>query len=251
MSNATLILETHLHSQSSAWTRSFHLRLPHAAATKSDILTLVRASLARLGLASPVVDAQITLYFTLNGRVLSLPGTSTVTTSSISIPVYDYNPPQIISYSIPQQPAWPLALTYANGINHLHTYGPAYQQHPQQTTTLINPGGTLTFLNLNLALALPSSSAIGANRPVVSDVVRETRLDAVAEDALAGLLDWALGPNGLKLVLLVDVDGRDVLPAVVALPEPAPLSSPVPATPPPASSPPPPAASDAEAATAE
>uniref|UniRef100_L2GH73 Uncharacterized protein n=1 Tax=Colletotrichum fructicola (strain Nara gc5) TaxID=1213859 RepID=L2GH73_COLFN len=202
MADPHIILETHLYSLppngAPPWIRSFHLRLCPTAATKTDILTLVRNSVVRIGRADPVVEAQVTLFFTRNGHVASLPGASNLGTNTMGAP------------------GWPLALTYANGVNWLHSYGPGGMMGmgggQQQQQVIV--GGQIGFINVNV----PTVNVSGG-RPVVCDVVREARLDGIAEGALGGLLEWVGGPNGLKLIVIVDVDGRDVLPAVITLPE--------------------------------
>ncbi|KAF4813427.1 hypothetical protein CGCSCA5_v008464 [Colletotrichum siamense] len=243
MADPHIILETHLYSLppngAPPWIRSFHLRLCSTAATKADILTLVRNSVVRIGRADPVVEAQVMLFFTRNGHVASLPGASNLGTNTVAVPIYQ--PPQLINYSVPcfpqQQhmgaPGWPLALTYANGVNWLHSYGPGGvmgigggQQQQQQVIV----GGQVGFINVHV----PTVNVSGG-RSVVSNVVREARLDGIAEGALGGMLEWVGGPNGLKLIVIVDIDGRDVLPAVITLQEaPAVATSPAaPATSPP------------------
>lgn len=231
----SLILETHIYSNPlsgfpSPWSRSFHLRLSGPSAPKTEILALVTQALARLSRADPVVDGQITLYFTRNGRVASLPGaTASSTTTTVALPVYQPTV-QVLSVDVPtafqvQQPGWPLALTYAGGTNYLHSYGPsptALLTAGTVRTQMVIGGSQLSFLNVGV----PSTNLTCSPRPVVSDVVREVRLDSVAEDALSGLLEWAVGPTGLKLILVVDVDGRDVVPPVVTLP-PSPATPPV------------------------
>ncbi|KAI8176853.1 hypothetical protein K4K54_006492 [Colletotrichum sp. SAR 10_86] len=249
MADPHIILETHLYSLppngAPPWIRSFHLRLCPTAATKGDILTLVRNSVVRIGRADPVVEAQVTLFFTRNGHVASLPGASNLGTNTVAVPIYQ--PAHLINYSVPcfpqqQQlgaPGWPLALTYANGVNWLHSYGPGGMMGmgggQQQQQVIV--GGQIGFINVNV----PSVN-ISGGRPVVSDVVREARLDGIAGAALGGMLEWVGGPNGLKLIVIVDVDGRDVLPAVITLPE-----APAVATPPAAPATSPPVAEDAPA----
>lgn len=246
MADKNLILETHIYSNPPSgfpqpWSRSFHLRLSGPSVPKAEILALVSQALARLGRADPVVDGQVTLYFTRSGRVVSLPGTaaaSTATTTTVALPVYQPTM-QVLSVDVPttfqvqiqqqQQPGWPLALTYAGGANYLHSYGPSPTPATlvlggSVRTQMVVGGSQISYINVGV----PSIGAgVSAGRPIVSDVVREVRLDCVAEDALGGLLEWAVGPSGLKLILVVDVDGRDVVPPVVALPPPV-----VPATPP-------------------
>ncbi|KAH0444662.1 hypothetical protein CcaCcLH18_00320 [Colletotrichum camelliae] len=249
MADPYIILETHLYSLppngAPPWIRSFHLRLCPTAATKAEILTLVRNSLVRIGRADPVVEAQVTLFFTRNGHVASLPGASNLATNTVAVPIYQ--PPQLINYSVPyvlQQPqmgalGWPLALTYANGVNWLHSYGPGGMMGmgggQQQQQMIV--GGQIGFINVNV-----STVNVSGGHPVVSNVVREARLDGIAEGVLGGMLEWVGGPNGLKLIVIVDVDGRDVLPAVITLPE---TSAAV--TPPEAPATSPPAAEDAPA----
>ncbi|KAF6809021.1 hypothetical protein CSOJ01_07192 [Colletotrichum sojae] len=235
----SLVLETHIYSNPSSgfspWSRSFHLRLSGPSAPKTEILALVTQALARLSRADPVVEGQITLYFTRNGRVASLPGAAAAntTTTTVALPVYQPTV-QVLSVDVPttfqaqqQQPGWPLALTYAGGVNYLHSYSPSpttLLTSGTVRTQMIVGGSQLSFLNVGI----PNISLTCSPRPVVSDVVREVRLDTVAEDALAGLLEWAAGPTGLKLILVVDVDGRDVVPPVVTLPPPSlPVTPPV------------------------
>ncbi|KAF6839232.1 hypothetical protein CPLU01_01970 [Colletotrichum plurivorum] len=235
----SLILETHIYSNPicgfpQPWSRSFHLRLSGPSAPKTEILALVSQALARLSRADPVVEGQITLYFTRNGRVASLPGAAaaSTTTTTVALPVYQPTV-QVLSVDVPtavqvqQQPCWPLALTYAGGTNYLHSYSPSpttLLTSGTVRTQMVVGGSQLSFLNVGI----PNISLTCSPRPVVSDVVREVRLDTVAEDALGGLLEWAVGPTGLKLILVVNVDGRDVVPPVVTLPPPVSL----PATPP-------------------
>ncbi|KAF6832167.1 hypothetical protein CMUS01_07022 [Colletotrichum musicola] len=235
----SLILETHIYSNPPSsfpqpWSRSFHLRLSGPSAPKTEILALVSQALARLSRTDPVVEGNITLYFTRNGRVASLPGaTAASTTTTVALPVYQPTV-QVLSIDVPiafqvqqQRPCWPLALTYAGGTNYLHSYGPSpatLLTSGSMRTQMVIGGNQLSFLNVGI----PNISLTCSPRPVVSDVVREVRLDTVAENALGGLLEWAAGPTGLKLILVVDVDGRDIVPPVVTLPPPVSL----PATPP-------------------
>lgn len=151
----------------------------------------------------------------------------------------------------------PLAITYSNGVNYLHSYAnPTTQPQPvilpqqQPAYPAIVPGGQqtwimgggppqLTFINVNVPTFGTPGTGGGGGKPVVSDVIREARLDVIAEAALGGMLEWVCGPTGLKLIAVVDVDGRDVIPVVVSAPpaatavvaEPTPLDSPVAASP--------------------
>ncbi|EXF74084.1 hypothetical protein CFIO01_10609 [Colletotrichum fioriniae PJ7] len=302
---ATIVLETHIYSNPSSlpfspgWTRSFHLRLSHQTATKSQLLSLVRASITRLGRADPIVEAQITLYWTSRtGRIASIPGDGNSSSdgsgssmTTVTMPVWHQQPPpHLMTFNIgypalvqppqplppplplplplPQMtmmadPPMPLAMTYSNGVNYLHSYGnPTTQPQPvilpqqQPAYPAIVPGGQqtwimgggppqLTFINVNVpTFGTPGTgSGGGGGKPVVSDVIREVRLDTIAEAALGGMLEWVCGPMGLKLIAVVDVDGRDVIPVVVSAPpppaaaaaavvaEPTPLDSPVAASP--------------------
>ncbi|KAJ0380571.1 hypothetical protein COL26b_001278 [Colletotrichum chrysophilum] len=207
MAEPHIILETHLYSLppngAPPWIRSFHLRLCPTAATKADILTLVRNSVVRIGRADPVVEAQVTLFFTRNGHQ-----------------------PRHQHRRRPDLPA-------SSADQLLRMMGMGGGQQQQQ----IIVGGQIGFINVNV----PTVNVSGG-RPVVSDVVREARLDGIAEAALGGMLEWVGGPNGLKLIVIVDVDGRDVLPAVITLPE-----APAVATPPAAPATSPPVAEDAPA----
>ncbi|KAK1458922.1 hypothetical protein CMEL01_01921 [Colletotrichum melonis] len=259
----TIVLETHIYSNpatlsfSPGWTRSFHLRLSPSTATKSQLLSLVRASTARLGRADPIVEAQITLYWTSRtGRVVSIPGDGGGSMATVTMPVWQQQPPpHLMAFNIgfpalvqppqplPQpllpptmmDPPMPMAMTYSSGVNYLHSYGnPAAQQQqpiflpPQQPAfpaivpagqqTLIMAGGSpqLSFVNVNVPTCGPGGCAGGGGKPVISDVIREARLDTIAEGALGGMLEWACGPTGLKLIVVVDVDGRDVVPVVVS-----------------------------------
>ncbi|KAK1478281.1 hypothetical protein CCUS01_16503 [Colletotrichum cuscutae] len=259
----TIVLETHIYSNpatlsfSPGWTRSFHLRLSPSAATKSQLLSLVRASTARLGRADPIVEAQITLYWTSRtGRVVSIPGDGGGggggSMATVTVPVWQQQPPpHLMTFNVgypalvqpPQplpptmmDPPMPMAMTYSSGVNYLHPYGnPAAQQQqpiilpPQQPAfpaivpagqqTLIMGGGPpqLSFVNVNVPTCGPGGCAGGGGgNPVVSDVIREARLDTIAEGALVGMLEWVCGPTGLKLIVVVDVDGRDVVPVVVS-----------------------------------
>ncbi|GJC82213.1 hypothetical protein ColLi_05051 [Colletotrichum liriopes] len=249
MADATIILETHIYSKScnglSPWARSFHLRLSPTG-TKADILKLVRDSAIRLGRADPIAEAQITLYWTQHGRVISIPGTS-CSNAMVTLPIYQ--PPQFISFNvgypmvIPQHPQtamnphYPLALTYSGGANYLHSYGPnpatmQFTMFPAQQTCIISGGHS--YVNVPV---LSTAGGTG-DQPVVSDVIREARLDALAEEGLSGMLEWATGPTGLKMIIIVDVDGRNVGPGYVGPPstptDPAsPLdpTSPIPASP--------------------
>ncbi|KAL0940615.1 uncharacterized protein CTRU02_203378 [Colletotrichum truncatum] len=228
MADSHIILETHLFSNSPngppPWNRSLHLRLPSPAATKSDILTLIRDSVTRLGRADPVVEAQITLYFTRNGRVVWLPGNINTSIATFTLPIYqpaqivNVNVPYAVPQPVPQQglPGWPLAMTYTGGVNYLHSYGPGPMTvTPGMNQAVVFGGGQLGLFNVNVLTASGSG-----NRPIVSDVVREARLDEVAGEALTGLLEWAVGPTALKLIVVVDVNGTGGIPAVVDLPEP-------------------------------
>ncbi|KAF4776830.1 hypothetical protein HER10_EVM0009265 [Colletotrichum scovillei] len=265
----TIVLETHIYSNppsslSPGWTRSFHLRLSPQTATKSQLLSLVRASVTRLGRADPIVEAQITLYWTSRtGRVVSIPGDGSSGPSggsmaTVTMPVWQQQqpplhlmtfnvgfpalvqPPQPLPQSLllpptMMDPPMPMAMTYSNGVNYLHSYGnPATQQQPiilppQQPAypaivpagqqTWITGGGPpqLTFVNVNVPTCGTGGCAGGdGGKPVISDVIREARLDTIAEAALGGMLEWACGPTGLKLIVVVDVDGRDVVPVVVS-----------------------------------
>ncbi|KAK1724470.1 hypothetical protein CaCOL14_000493 [Colletotrichum acutatum] len=259
---ATIVLEIHIYSNPSSsfspgWTRSFHLRLSPSTATKAQLLFLVRASVTRLGRADPIVEDQITLYWTSRtGRVVSIPGdggsSSISATASVTMPVWQQQaPPHLMTFNVgypaliqpPQplplsqmmmmKPTMPLAMTYSNGVNYLHSYGnPTTQQQPTYPTivsagqqTWIMGGGSpqLSFVNVNVPT---STIGGGGGRPVVSDVIREARLDTIPEAALGGMLEWIRGPTGLKLVVVVDVDGRDVVPVVVSAPAPASVAEP-------------------------
>ncbi|KAK1639375.1 hypothetical protein BDP81DRAFT_447079 [Colletotrichum phormii] len=261
---ATIVLETHIYSiptavHSPPWTRSFHLRLAPSTATKAQILSLVRDSMTRLGRADPVVEGQITLYWTSrNGHVVSIPGGggmngASTAMATVTMPVWQQQPPQLMTFNVgypalvqpqpqPQMtmdPPMPLAMTYSGGVNYLHSYGnPAAQQQQQQQQPMmfpppyaaIVPVGQQTwimgsppqlgFVNVNVPTfdTGGGGGGIGAGRPVVSDVVREARLDGIAEAALGGMLEWVCGSTGLKLIVVVDADGRDVVPVVVAAP---------------------------------
>ncbi|KAK1688471.1 hypothetical protein BDP55DRAFT_629579 [Colletotrichum godetiae] len=258
---ATIVLETHIYSipttiPSPPWTRSFHLRLTPSTATKAQILSLVRDSMTRLGRADPVVEGQITLYWTSrNGQVVSIPGGSGVNGAStamatVTMPVWQQQPPQLMTFNIgypaliqpqpqpqPQMtmtmdPPMPMAMTYSGGVNYLHSYGNPAAQQPMmfpppcaaivpvgQQTWIMGSPLQLGFVNVNVpTFDTGGGGGIGAGRPVVSDVVRETRLDGIAEAALGGMLEWVCGPTGLKLIVVVDAEGRDVVPVVVAAP---------------------------------
>ncbi|KXH39351.1 hypothetical protein CNYM01_07721 [Colletotrichum nymphaeae SA-01] len=251
----TIVLETHIYSNppscfSPGWTRSFHLRLSPQTATKSQLLSLVRASVTRLGRADPIVEAQITLYWTSRtGRVVSIPGDGSSGSSggsiaTVTMPVWQQQPPlHLMTFNVgfptliqpphplplPQmtmEPPMPLAMTYSNGVNYIHSYGnPAPQQQPaypaivpagQQTWIMGGGPPQLSFVNVNVPTCGTGDCAGGGGKPVISDVIREARLDTIAEAALGGMLEWACGPTGLKLVVVVDVDGRDVVPVVVS-----------------------------------
>ncbi|KXH29806.1 hypothetical protein CSIM01_05572 [Colletotrichum simmondsii] len=270
----TIILETHIYSNPSSssfspgWTRSFHLRLSPQTATKSQLLSLVRASVTRLGRADPIVEAQITLYWTSRtGRVISIPGdgggsSNSFTTATVTMLMWQQQPPpQLMTFNVgfpalvqpPQpllppvmmaEPPMPLAMTYSNGVNYLHSYGnPATQQQPAYPTivpagqqTWITGGGPpqLSFVNVNVPTFGAPGTGGGGGKPVVSDVIREARLDAIAEAALGGMLEWVCGPTGLglKLIVVVDVDGRDVVPVVVSAAPVVAAAAPVAETPP-------------------
>ncbi|KAK2025382.1 hypothetical protein LX32DRAFT_568095 [Colletotrichum zoysiae] len=255
MADATIVLETHIYSNPlnglSPWVRNFHLRLS-ATGNKADILKLVRESMIRLGRADPIAETQITLYWTRHGRVVSIPGTSS-SNSMVALPIY--HPPQLFSFNVghpmfhPQHPqtaivpGHPLALTYSGGANYLHSYGPNTVMVPPtmvstQQTWMVS--GCHGYVNVPIFCADRTGGISG--QPVVSDVVREARLDTLAEEGLAGMLDWATGPTGLKLILIVDVDRRGIVSSSVGSPAaPAAPASPSPASPSPA--PPAPAAS--------
>ncbi|KAK2036974.1 hypothetical protein LZ31DRAFT_194257 [Colletotrichum somersetense] len=251
MAYATIVLETHIYSNSlnglPPWVRNFHLRLP-ATGNKADILKLVRDSMIRLGRADPIAETQITLYWTRHGRVVSIPGTSS-SNSMVALPIY--HPPQFFSFHVghpmfyPQHPqtamvpGYPLALTSSGGANYLHSYGPNSVMVPptlvstQQTWMVSGDHG---YVNVPVFGADRAGGISG--QPVVSDVVREARLDTLAEEGLAGMLKWATGPTGLKLILIVDVDGRCVVSSSVWSPAaPVAPASPSPAPPAPAASP--------------
>ncbi|KZL75656.1 hypothetical protein CI238_04820 [Colletotrichum incanum] len=223
MADATIILETHIYSKSSnslpPWVRSFHLRLSPTG-TKADILKLVCDFAVRLGRAEPIAEAQITLYWTQNGRVLSIPGTS-CSNAMVTLPIYQ--PPQFVNFNVdypmvilqhPQttiNPQYPLALTYSGGANYLHSYGPnpsmmQFTMFSAQQTLMI--GGGHGYVNVPI-LGTSLAGGIGG-QPVVSGVVREARLDALTEEGFVVMLEWATGPTGLKLIVIVDVDGRNV-----------------------------------------
>ncbi|KAL2880181.1 hypothetical protein SGCOL_004568 [Colletotrichum sp. CLE4] len=235
---ATIVLETHIYSipttiPSPPWTRSFHLRLTPSTATKAQILSLVRDSMTRLGRADPVVEGQITLYWTSrNGQVVSIPGGS-----AAASPAHD------LQHRISR--AHPAAAAAAasdddddgpahadGGVNYFHSYGNPAAQQPMmfpppcaaivpvgQQTWIMGSPLQLGFVNVNVpTFDTGGGGGIGAGRPVVSDVVRETRLDGIAEAALGGMLEWVCGPTGLKLIVVVDAEGRDVVPVVVAAP---------------------------------
>ncbi|TQN68268.1 hypothetical protein CSHISOI_07240 [Colletotrichum shisoi] len=246
MANPTIVLETHFYSNSPnglpPWVRSFHLRLSPTG-TKADILKLVRDSMVRLGRADPIAEAQITLYWTQHGRVVSIPGTSP-SNFMVTLPIYQ--PPQFVNFNvgyhaaIPQQTQvpmnseYPLALTYSGGTNYLHSYGPSPAMMPpaiipsQQTWMF---GGSHSYVNVPV---FDTGGGGISSLPIVSDVVRETRLDALAEEGLAGVLEWAAGPTGLKLIVMVDVDSRTIISSSVPVPlasSPAPAPSTAPATP--------------------
>ncbi|KXH64185.1 hypothetical protein CSAL01_13471 [Colletotrichum salicis] len=217
--------------------------------------------MTRLGRADPVVEGQITLYWTSrNGQVVFIPGGSGVNGAStamatVTMPVWQQQPPQLMTFNIgypalvqpqpqPQMtmdPPMPLAVTYSGGVNYLHSYGnpAAQQQQPvmfpppyaaivpvgQQTWIMGSPP-QLGFVNVNVpTFDTGGGGGISAGRPVVSDVVREARLDGIVEAALGGMLEWVCGPTGLKLIVVVDADGRDVVPVVVAAPLPVAASS--------------------------
>ncbi|KAK1980003.1 hypothetical protein LZ30DRAFT_150277 [Colletotrichum cereale] len=229
MADAMIILETHIYSNSPnslpPWVRSFHLRLP-TTGKKAEILKLVRDSMVRLGRADPIAEAQITLYWTRHGRVVSIPGTGS-SNAMVTLPIYQ--PPQLFNFHVgysmdhlphPQMamtPEYPLALTYSGGANYLHSYGPNPFTMPPtvvpvQQTWMV--GGGHGYFNVPV-FGSGRAGGIGGH-PIVSDVVREARLDALAEEGLAGMLEWATGTTGLKLILVVDVDGRDVVPGYVS-----------------------------------
>ncbi|KAI3558289.1 hypothetical protein CABS01_09463 [Colletotrichum abscissum] len=245
----TIVLETHIYSNpatlsfSPGWTRSFHLRLSPSTATKSQLLSLVRASIARLGRADPIVEAQITLYWTSRtGRVVSIPGDGGGggSMATVTMPVWQQQPPpHLMTFNVgypalvqpPQplpptmmDPPMPMAMTYSSGVNYLHPYGnPVMQQQPaypaifpagQQAWIMGGGPPQLSFVNVNVPTSNIGASASG--KPVISDVIREARLDTIAEGALGGMLEWVCGPTGLKLIVVVDVDGRDVVPVVVS-----------------------------------
>ncbi|KAI3552094.1 hypothetical protein CSPX01_00770 [Colletotrichum filicis] len=248
----TIVLETHIYSNpatlsfSPGWTRSFHLRLYPSTATKSQLLSLVRASIARLGRADPIVEAQITLYWTSRtGRVVSLPGDGGGSMATVTMPVWQQQPPpRLMTFNVgypalvqpPQplplprmtmDPPMPLAMTCSNGVNYLHSYGnPAMQQQQpaypaivaagQQTWIMGGGPPQLSFVNVNVPTSNIGGGGGGGGKPVVSDVIREAWLDRIAEGALGGMLEWVCGPTGLKLIVVVDVDGRDVVPVVVS-----------------------------------
>ncbi|OLN86199.1 hypothetical protein CCHL11_04198 [Colletotrichum chlorophyti] len=241
----TIVLETHIYSKptngSPTWSRSFHLRLP-LGGTKADLLDLIRASVTRLGRSDAVVEPQITLYLTRNGRILSFPGTPNLTTTTTPVPIYQQ--PQIMSINtnpppmyIQQQinPGYPLAMTNANGINYLHSYGPGsclinpYPSAGQQV--LVVGGGQVGFINVNVP-----AITVSGHLPIVLDVVKEARLDTVLEDRFAAFLEWAVGPTGLKLIVAVDIDGRHTVSIFDGPPEPsvrpASVTSTTPAAPP-------------------
>lgn len=95
---------------------------------------------------------------------------------------------------------------------------------PVTQQTLVVGGVQLGYVNVNI----PAFNT-GGGRPVISDVVREARLDGVLEENLAGMLEWATGVTGLKLIVVVDVDGRDVVSTTLP---PDITSSPTPPAPP-------------------
>ncbi|UQC74028.1 uncharacterized protein CLUP02_00675 [Colletotrichum lupini] len=241
----TIVLETHIYSNpatlsfSPGWTRSFHLRLSPSTATKTQLLSLVRASTARLGRADPIVEAQITLYWTSRtGRVVSIPGDGGGggSMATVTMPVWQQQPPpHLMTFNIgfpalvqppqplPQpllpptmmDPPMPMAMTYSSGVNYLHPYGnPAAQQQqpiilpPQQPAfpaivpagqqTWIMGGGPpqLSFVNVNVPTCGPGACGGGGGKPVVSDVIREARLDTIAEGALGGMLEWEAVKGG-------------------------------------------------------
>ncbi|KAK1597582.1 uncharacterized protein LY79DRAFT_349167 [Colletotrichum navitas] len=241
MADAMIILETHIYSNTPnglpPWVRSFHLRLS-ATGKKADILKLVRDSMVRLGRPDPVAEEQITLYWTRHGRVVSIPGTNS-STAAITLPIYQ--PSQLFSFNVgypmvyPQHPqtamvsGYPLALTYSGGANYLHSYGPNPVTMPP---TMVPAQQTWMVGHVNVPFfAADRVGGIGG-QPIVSDVVREARLDTLAEEGLDGMLEWATGPTGLKLILIVDVDGRGVISGHIGSPA-APVA---PGSPSPASS---------------
>ncbi|GKT51550.1 uncharacterized protein ColSpa_11731 [Colletotrichum spaethianum] len=224
MADATIVLETHIYSHSRnglpPWVRSFHLRLSPTG-TKADILKLVRDSMIRLGRADPIAEAQIVLYWTQQGRVVSIPGTSNSHTM-VTLPIY--RPPQLLNFNVgypmvvPQHPQtmvypeYPLALTYSGGANYLHSYSPnsvtiQSATFPAQQIWMVCGGHG--YVNVPVLGTSGAGSIDG--QPVVSNVVRETCLDDLAEESLAGMLEWTTCPNGLKLIAIVDVDGRNVV----------------------------------------
>ncbi|EFQ32979.1 uncharacterized protein GLRG_08123 [Colletotrichum graminicola M1.001] len=247
MADAMIILETHIYSNTPnglpPWVRSFHLRLS-ATGKKADILKLVHDSMVRLGRSDPVAETQITLYWTRHGRVVSIPGTSS-SNAMITLPVY--RPPQLFNFNVghpmvyPQHSqtamasAYPLALTYSGGANYLHSYGPNPVMMPP---TMVPAQQTWMVGYVNVPFFGADRTGGIGGQPIVSDVVREARLDTLAEEGLAGMLEWATGPTGLKLILIVDVDGRGVISGYVGSPA-APVvpESPSPASPAPAASP--------------
>ncbi|KAK1969597.1 hypothetical protein LY78DRAFT_629555 [Colletotrichum sublineola] len=251
MADATIVIETHLYSSTpiglAPWVRSFHLRLS-ATGKKADILKLVRDSMTRLSRTDLIAETQVTLYWTRHGRVVSIPGTSSPN-AMVTLPIYQ--PPQLFNFNVgypmvyPQHPQvamvpeYPLALTYSGGANYLHSYNPNPTMMPPTMVSaqqIWMVGGGHGYVNVPV-FGADRAGSIGGQL-VVSDIIREARLDALAEEGLAGMLEWATGPNGLKLILVVDVGGQDVVPSYVGPPAaPVTPAPPSPASPAPAVSP--------------